>query len=292
MRFAVIGSPVGHSKSPCMHQAAYRALAMDHTYEAIETREAELEARVDALRRGELAGINVTVPHKTRVLSLVDELDVSARATGAANTLVRLEGGRVRAHNTDMPAIASELARVAGGEETLAGKAAVVIGSGGAARAAIVALAAVLGLERVLVRGRALGDTANAIAFVRSMDRVLAEAGGRGAAVALGAEGLATPMREDADLAAIVQATSCGMTGGPPGEAAANAVAWDRVPDGAVALDVVYAPPVTPFLERARVRGLACDNGLGMLARQGALAFELWLGVPAPFDVMLRALTS
>jgi shikimate dehydrogenase len=108
--------------------------------------------------------------------------------------------------------------------------------------------------------------------------------------VGLGADGLHAPDQEDARLVAIVQATSCGMKGAAPGDVVANAVRWEQVPEDAVALDVVYAPQRTPFLERARARGLACDNGLGMLARQGALAFELWLGVPPPVAIMRAAI--
>ncbi|MDB4946791.1 MAG: Shikimate 5-dehydrogenase alpha [Labilithrix sp.] len=296
LRFAVLGSPIAHSKSPTMHAAAYRALGMPHTYERLETSEAELPARVEALRRGEYAGLNVTVPHKQKVLALVDEVDASARATGAANTLVRLPGGRVRAHNTDMPAIADELLRLAGGDrERFTTGTGLVLGTGGAARAAIVALASQLGVKRVLIRGRSLAETSNAVAYVRHVDKLLAAAGGRGASVALGADGLHPPERQqkdDARLVAIVQATSCGMRGGAPGQVVADAVRWEQVPRSAVALDVVYAPPVTPFLERAREHGIACDHGLGMLVRQGALAFELWLGVRPPLDVMRAAVDS
>ncbi len=292
LRFAVIGSPVAHSKSPAMHGAAFRALGLPHVYEKLETTAAELPDRVDALRRGDLAGLNVTVPHKQKVLALVDDLDASARATGAANTLVRLPDGRIRAHNTDTPAIADELARLAGDRARLAGGTGLVIGTGGAARAAIVALASYLGVKRVLIRGRSLAETSNAVAYVRQIDRLLAAAGGRGVAVALGADGLHAPEREQKEesrIVAIVQATSCGMRGGPRGELVAEAVRWERVPRNAVALDVVYAPPNTPFLDAARARGLVCDHGLGMLARQGALAFELWLGVRPPIEVMRAA---
>ncbi|MDB4937157.1 MAG: Shikimate 5-dehydrogenase alpha [Labilithrix sp.] len=291
LRFAVIGTPIAHSKSPAMHSAAFRALGLPHVYEKLETSAADLKGRVDALRRGEFAGLNVTVPHKQSVLGLVDEVHASARATGAANTLVRTPEGRVRAHNTDMPAIADEIVRLAGiGAVKLRGGVGVVIGTGGAARAAIVAMASHLSLGRVLIRGRSLGETGHAVAYVREIDRLLAVAGGRGVAVALGADGLHAPDAEDARLVAIVQATSCGMKGAAPGEVVAGAVRWDQVPMGAVALDVVYAPQRTPFLASAKDRGLACDNGLGMLARQGALAFELWLGMPAPLAVMRSAI--
>ena len=290
LRFAVIGSPVAHSKSPAMHMAAYRALGLPHTYEKLETSTAELPERIEALRRGDFAGLNVTVPHKSKVLRLVDDVHASARATGAANTLVRTPDGRVRAHNTDMPAVAAELARLAGDASRLRGGVGLVIGTGGAARAAIVAMASHLGIARVLIRGRALAETGHAIAYVREIDRILAAAGGRGVAVALGADGLHAPDKEDAHLVAIVQATSCGMKGASPGEVVAEAVRWEQVPTNAVALDVVYAPARTPFLERASAHGLATDNGLGMLARQGALAFELWLGVLPPIAIMRAAI--
>jgi shikimate dehydrogenase len=290
LRFAVIGTPIAHSRSPAMHGAAYRALGLPHTYERLETSEAQLADRVDALRRGDFAGLNVTVPHKSKVLKLVDEVHASARATGAANTLVRTPEGRVRAHNTDMPAVAEELARLAGNAARLRGGVGIVIGTGGAARAVIVALASHLGLGRVLVRGRSLEETGHAVAYVREIDRILAAAGGRGVAVALGADGLHPPDKEDARIVAVVQATSCGMKGAAPGEVVADAVRWEQISADAVALDVVYAPQRTPFLERARARGLAADNGLGMLARQGALAFELWLGLPPPVALMRAAI--
>jgi len=82
------------------------------------------------------------------------------------------------------------------------------------------------------------------------------------------------------------------MHGADPGDAAAGAVAWAALPHDAVALDVVYAPPDTPFLRAARARGLRAAGGLGMLARQGALAFEIWLGIPAPLEVMRAALEA
>lgn len=276
-RFAVIGSPVAHSKSPAMHAAAYRALGLPHVYEKLETRPEELAGRVAELRAGAYAGMNVTVPHKTEVLALVDEIDASASRTGAANTLVRTPEGGVRAYNTDAPALVEELAALAGGAERLRGRSALVLGTGGAARAAIFALGR-LGVGRVIVRGRRLE---------RALASVLA---GSGAAIAL--EPLAPPEAEPADLGVIVQATSAGMEGAAPGEAVAEAVAWGSVPPGCVALDVVYAPPRTPFLARATERGLAATGGLGMLARQGALAFELWLGVAPPLGEMLAAITT
>jgi shikimate dehydrogenase len=277
--FAVIGSPIGHSKSPAMHAAAYRALGLPHAYERIETSERELPDRVAALRDGRFTGMNVTVPHKTAVLAFVDEVDASARATGAANTLVRGPGGRITAHNTDAPALAEELAALAGGRARFAGRTGLVLGTGGAARAAVFALGA-LGASRVVVRGR------------REQPGLAAVLAASAPGATLVHEPLARrgPPPEPSDLVAIVQATSAGMHNGPPGAIVADAVGWSTVPRDAVVLEAVYAPPRTPLLDRAAAEGLAHAGGLGMLVRQGALAFELWLGVAPPLDVMRAAI--
>lgn len=289
LRFAVIGSPVEHSRSPAMHRAAFAALGMPHTYEKLETFEADLPRRVQELRDGTFAGLNVTIPHKSRVLDLVDELSPSVRAMGAANTLVRTSDKLIVAHNTDAPALRQEL-EVLGDTAGLGpprtnameqapfrDRSVVVLGTGGAARAAVVAVAS-LGAKRIIVRARSAEHAT-------SLEGVVPTS-------ILEVQPLVAPAREDEDVAAIVQATSCGMQGGPPGEPVADAIAWASVPSDAIALDVVYIPRDTPFLLRARERGLVCDDGLGMLARQGALAFQLWLGVVPPLDVMRAALLN
>lgn len=277
LRFALLGDPVAHSKSPVMHEAAFRALGLPHRYDAIRCAQADLGVHVDALRRGALAGLNVTVPHKRAVLELVDAVDPTARRVGAANTLVR-EGGRVIAHNTDVAAIAHELERVAPG---VRGGAAIVLGSGGAARAAIVACCMYLDTRRVDVRARDLQRT-------RQEDL---------APLAQGADLTVSSLAPNAELereaSFVIQATSAGMAGvakANPGEAVAAAIAWSSLPARAGALEVVYAPPETPFVRAANEHGIRVTSGLGMLAWQGALALELWLGVPAPFDAMLAAL--
>lgn len=278
LRFAVLGSPIAHSKSPRMHEAAYREHGLPHAYERIETSEAELASRVEDLRAGRFAGLNVTVPHKARVLAFVDDIDDSARAVVAANTLVRDEGGRVRAFNTDVPALVAELRRVAAlgdGARPLGGHDVLVLGSGGAARAAIAASAA-LGAARIVVRARGADVTALETA-----------SGG----VPLVVSALAPDREVEARLRIIIQATSCGMAGGPDGRVVAEAVAWAELPSATAALDVVYGVR-TPFVEAALARGLAVDDGLGMLATQGALAFSMWLGVPPPVEIMRKALAT
>jgi shikimate dehydrogenase len=260
-----------------MHAAAYRALGLSHVYEALRATASELPRVVDAVRNGSYDGVNVTVPHKERVLALVDDLDATARVIGAANTLVCSTAGRVTAHNTDAPALAEELRRLAGPGHSWNGTRGMVLGSGGAARAAIAAFAQ-LRVREIAVRARALEDPARRDQFVRAAPAPVTPQPWR-----------ASPSSEGGTFA-VVQATSAGMTGADPGEVVADVVDWSALPNVAVAIDVVYAPRDTPFLRAARRRGLRCDDGLGMLARQGALAFELWLGVPAPLEVMRAAL--
>lgn len=254
-----------------MHTAAFRALGLPHTYEAIDCDEAAFEEHVRSLKQGKFQGFNVTVPHKLRALALADEVADSAKHVGAANTLVREESGKVVAHNTDVGALIVELEALAGSRDGFRGKTAVVIGTGGAARAGIAALTD-LGCGRIVVAGRRVVTMiANPVVEMVSLQK-------------------GVPI--EPDTAAIVQATTCGMTGGPDGSIVANAIDWMRVPKSAVALDVVYAPRETEFVSAASAAGIACANGLGMLARQGALAFELWLKIPAPFDVMRSAIDA
>jgi shikimate dehydrogenase len=279
MRFAVIGDPIAHSKSPAMHVAAFRALGFEHTYEGVRVTADELAGIVAALRNGTWDGLNVTIPHKRSVLAMVDEVDSSASMVGAANTLVRREG-RVIAYNTDVPALAEEL-RALGADVDWANAHGLVIGSGGAARAAIVALAVHLEVARVVVRARR-----DAVALAREMTDLVARAGG---AATISGEPLSPASTSDARFSAIVQCTSAGMTGADPGDAVARAVAWDSLDPATIALDVVYSPPQTPFLRASAARGLRSANGLGMLARQGAIAERHWLGVEPPLDVLLRA---
>lgn len=286
--FALLGDPVAHSKSPRMHAAAYRALGLEHRYEALHTTADQIPERIEALRRGDYDGFNVTVPHKTRVIPFLDELAPSAFIAGAVNTVVREANGRLVGHNTDAPALAIELARLAPDLEAQAPTLrALVLGSGGAARSAVCALAMNLGVREIAVRARSLKDPASEEAFLGEMRALLTRAG---SSTTLVVEPFAASPERESGTSFVVQATSAGMHGAEPGEGVASRVAWSSLPARAAAYDVVYVPPVTPFLAAAEEHGLRAANGIGMLARQGALAFELWLGRAAPLDAMLTTL--
>lgn len=280
LRFAVLGHPIGHSLSPAMHGAALAALALPHRYEAIDVPDdASLRERVEEVRQGILAGANVTLPHKVAVLSMVDEVDESARAIGAANTLVRSRG-RVVAHNTDIAGLADDLRSL-----DLTARKATVIGAGGAALAAIAALKS-LGAEEITVTSRSF----------TSPEAILSSRAAK-ALSRLGAEPIPFPMamglalfhEKAAESDVIVQATPAGMLGGSSGESVAGIVPFRRMKKSALAYDLVYNPEMTPFLGRAREAGLRARGGIGMLARQGAHAFRLWLDVAPDVAIMQRA---
>lgn len=271
--FAVIGDPIAHSLSPRMHTAAYAALGLPHRYAALHVAASELPRVIGELREHLLDGCNVTLPHKTAVLGLVDRVAPEARRAGAANTLVRATDGALEAHNTDIPALVAEIEELGLGSWQKA--TAVVLGSGGAARAAIAALCT-LRFGHVVVRSRASAAWLDPL-------RALAPRGTR-----LEAEGFVAGGVEKITTL-VVQATSLGLPH-TAGELAAEAVRWQWLPRSALALDLVYGAAPTPFLQAARAAGLRAHDGRGMLARQGALAFERWLGVRAPLYTMWNAI--
>ena len=241
-------------------------MACPHTYEAVRATADELPGVVAQLRDGAYDGLNVTVPHKERVLSLVDALDESARVAGAANTLVRANGGRLVAHNTDAPALAAELAALAGSAAWPAARCALVLGSGGAARAAVAALGVHLGVRDIAVRARAFADVARREAFVRT------------AACPVTPEPwAASSEREsahDRDRAGDERRDARrGRRGRRGGRRRVGRARHGRRRDRRR----LRARETRPGSGAARRRGLRCDDGLGMLARQGALALELWL---------------
>jgi shikimate dehydrogenase len=267
VRFALLGFPLSHSLSPVLHQAAYRALGLPHRYELIECPdEAALARAVGQLRRGELAGANVTLPHKRAALALADAVDDGAVRVGAANVLVA-KAGQVVAHNTDVTALIEELT-----PHCSAPKHAVVLGGGGAARACVIA-AQELGATRVEVFARRFEQQQAAHSFA-----------GLGATPRPWAAPLAL---DEVDL--LFQATSAGMAGADDGTELAERIDFAALPASCVCYELVYRPERTPFLERARQRGCRALGGLGMLVRQAIGSIELWLGQRPPFAELSRA---
>ncbi|MCC6216510.1 MAG: shikimate dehydrogenase [Polyangiaceae bacterium] len=273
----LLGHPVGHSVSPELHQAAFDALGLPHRYRLVDVPdEPALAARLAELTRGEPWGANVTVPWKRAALALAARRTTDAAHAGAANVLYR-DGDELVAANTDVSALVGELGRAAATRD-----AALVIGSGGAALAAGLALVR-LGFAAVRVTARAFDGARSEWRGAEGFERMGVEPlawpgdGGRGL------EALAPR------LSVVVQATSAGMRGAGDGDALARRVPWGALPPTAVAYDVVYNPRVTPFLDQARRHGLVALDGVGMLVAQAVAAFELWFGATPPGEVMREA---
>lgn len=264
-RFAgVIGWPVEHSLSPAMHNAAFRALGLDWAYLAFPIHPDHLQQAVRGLFAAGCSGLSVTIPHKQAVLGCCDEVTPAVEAIGAANTLVPLEGGRVRGDNTDAEGFLRALDEAA--PVDLDGAPVLMIGAGGAARAIAFALA---------------GRGARLMVANRTPDR----------AAELGEPVGFTPDEIDqaaAGAALVVNATSLGMgTDEVPGELPVQSLGPDTV-----AYDIVYRQEPTPWLRAAAARGARTVDGLGMLLHQGAAAFAQWTGTEPPLHAMRQGLLA
>lgn len=258
MNAFLLGHPVEHSLSPAMQNAAFAAFGLAHRYESRDVEPADLEGAVRSLRADDVLGANVTVPHKERILSLLDAVGSDALRIGAVNTIVR-EGTELLGENTDRGGFEAALreARI-----DVAGKRVLVLGAGGAARAIVIALAA--SGARVSVANRT-PDRA----------RRLADAFGVGA--------IAWPDEAGLAVDVIVNATSAGLHGEDP-------LARMALPARAAIIDIVPTATETPLVIRAREAGNTVVDGLLMLLHQAAGSFKLWTGRDAPLDAMRASL--
>jgi shikimate dehydrogenase len=262
----VIGWPVGHSRSPALHGHWLSRYGIRGHYVPLMVAREDLATVLAAMPRMGFRGANVTLPHKETALALATKTSEQARAIGAANTLVFLQGGGFRADNTDGFGFLSNLRQAQPSWRAAAGPA-LVLGAGGAARAIVAALldAGVPEL-RLANRTRARAE-ALAGAFG---PRVRVVAWERAGAAMTGA-------------ATVVNTTSLGMAGQPPLD-----LGFDAAEPGTLVTDIVYQPLVTPFLARAADAGLTTVDGLGMLLHQAAPGFEAWFGRRPEVDEALR----
>jgi shikimate dehydrogenase len=262
----VVGWPAGHSRSPLIHNywIKQHGIAGEYRREAVPPE--QLPDFIKTLAARGYVGANVTIPHKEAALAL-SEPDDRARAVGAANTLWT-EGGRLRSTNTDVEGFLGNLDQSAPGWDKTTERA-LVLGAGGAARAVIFGL---------IERGIKQIDLAN-----RTIERAEALRQRFGAAV--------HPVRWSkidgplSEAGLLVNSTSLGMKGQPALE-----LDLSRLPDHAIANDLIYVPLETPLLASAKSRGLRTVDGLGMLLHQAVRGFSLWYGVQPTVSAELRAL--
>jgi shikimate dehydrogenase len=271
-RVVLIGHPVAHSLSGAMQQAAFDELGIDATYELWDRPPIELADAIGELRGDEFLGANVTIPHKERVVPMVDRLTEDAHATGAVNTITR-EGKRLVGHNTDVPGFRVALDKLVGKQKMP--RHAVVLGAGGGARAVAYGLITE-GFQRVIVFNRHLH---RAEALVKHFGRSAAHM-----------ELRAMPWHEsiiEAELAktkVLVNATSIGLAGDE------SPIPAEILPSDLLVLDLIYAR--TRLLKDAAAAGCTVSDGEVMLLNQGAAAFTLWTGQAAPLELMQAKLAE
>jgi shikimate dehydrogenase len=271
-RVVLIGHPVAHSLSGAMQQAAFDELGIDATYELWDRPPIELADAIGELRGDDFLGANVTIPHKERVVPMVDRLTEEGHATGAVNTITR-EGKRLVGHNTDVAGFKVALDKLVGKQKMP--RFAVVLGAGGGARAVVYGLITE-GFQRIVVFNRHLH---RAEGLVKYFGRTAAHM-----------ELRAMPWHEsiiESELAktkVLVNATSIGLTSED------SPVPAEVLQSDLLVLDLIYAK--TKLLRDAAAAGAVTSDGELMLLHQGAAAFTLWTGQPAPLDLMQRKLAE
>ena len=260
----IIGDPVTHSRSPAIHNAGFAALGLDFVYVAFPVPAGRGADALDAVRTLGIAGLNVTMPHKSDVADACDELTAAAATLRSVNTVVNRDGHLV-GDSTDGPGFLAAL-REAGVEP--AGRRMLVLGAGGAARAIVAAL----------------GHEGAAVTVAARR----ADAGARAAALAPDARvvGFGDVDEIVPTVDCIVNATPIGMRGEPPPFDPAGLTAEQFV------YDTVYHPSPTPLLAAVADRGIPCAGGLGMLVHQAAAAVRIWTGREPPLGAMSAAATG
>jgi len=287
VKFALIGHPVSHSLSPAIHRAAYRELGVSHEYELLDApTEADVDRVVLALKRGELGGVNVTIPWKRRAFAAADRRSALSERLQVANVLAPADG-EIVAHNTDALALEAEFRRLLPASTPRA----VVLGSGGATPAVVAACQAA-GVAEVFVTARRFEPKTPENTWPGAPE--LVRLGARPVAWP-GSSEAAKPRFEELCRGAglVVQCTSAGMQGADSGEPIAALVPWSELAADALAYDLIYAPLETPFLRVAREAGRRTAHGLSMLVGQAALAIEIWIGRrPATEPLLAAALAA
>ncbi|ACM21718.1 shikimate 5-dehydrogenase [Geotalea daltonii FRC-32] len=272
----IIGSPLSHSLSPLMHNAALDALGLDYVYVPFPVSPDRLGEAIQGLKSLGIVGFNVTIPHKSAIIPYLDRLSPEAELAGAVNTVNR-EGDLLVGYNTDgaglLVSLKEDLAFEPGGAKVL------ILGAGGAARGTLAALGNG-GAVSITVANRNREKANELIGHFAGVFNKI-EFHSISLEVLLSAEHL-----QRFDL--VINTTSVGMN-----NTSFNGFSGSSIKGVSASFyDMVYAPPITPFLELARLHGCRTANGLGMLAAQGEIAFSHWTGLAPPRGLMKSCLLT
>jgi len=268
----IFGYPIEHSLSPLMHNAAFKALGLDYVYVAVKVAPEDLAAAIKAIRALDLAGVNITTPHKEAVIPLLDDLSPEAKSIGAVNTIMNC-GGRLIGDNTDGKGFIKSL--VEDNKIKLKGKKVVLVGAGGAGRSIGVSL------------------LKNSIQALYLYD--IAEHKRNSLAVDLRSISPANKVKtiDQAELPQAIKEANILINATPIGMRSTDPSVVDPMllTKNLFVYDIIYNCE-TALLKAAKRKKIKCANGMGMLVNQGAISFELWTGKKAPTAVMRKAISK
>lgn len=262
--YGVIGDPIAHSMSPAMHNDAFQKYEVNATYVPFHVTPENLQDAIKGFKAIQLSGLSITVPHKTAIMPLLDEIDPLAEAIGAVNTMVN-DGGRFIGYNTDGLGYLKGIKQVV---PSFTESKMLLIGAGGAARAIYFTMAQA-GLKNIDIANRTLSQAEFLVEncpFPKNSE-VLS---------------LKDAENQLSKYDIIVQTTSIGMH--PNVES--SPISVDHLKPNAIVSDIIYTPLETKFLKDAKQKGARTQNGLPMFSHQGALQFEMWTGVYPDTDRM------
>lgn len=266
--YAIIGDPIAHSLSPAIHNAAFKWLKMDHVYVPFRVRRNELGTAIEGFRSLGVLGINVTMPHKSRVLRFLDRIDDTAREIGAVNTVVR-KSARLHGYNTDGKAAVTALSHLG----SLSGRKALILGAGGAAKAIAYQLSETA--ESIVILNRTRSNGARLASNITKWHGIPSHS------YALSGMNL---RREARGLDLLINTLPAHVFARFDKILIKEIVAERDI----LVMDANYEPS-SDFLTKARLAGANAIDGLEMLIEQAALSFKLWTGLDAPIDVMRNA---
>lgn len=271
------GNPIDENPTGVMEEAAYRACGLNFRYITMKVKAEDLEAGIAGIRAMNFRGLNLTIPHKVAVIPFLDELTEQAKIIGAVNTIINNDG-KLLGDNTDGRGFLKSLTDTGFDPK---GKTVTLLGAGGAARAVSVELA-LAGAEKIHIINRSEGRGREVADLVSK--RTKAAADFIPWTTAESAEG---PVRIPEGTDVLVQCTNIGLY---PDVEGLPEIDYSTITSDMICADVVFNKPHTRFLQKAEERGASTIQGLNMLVNQGALNFEMWTGVKAPVDVMIRQL--
>lgn len=265
--YGVIGDPIGHSLSPAMHNQEFKSLGIDGHYQPFRIKIEDLKTAVEGMKVMGISGFNVTIPHKSSIIPILDGIDPLAEAIGAVNTVVR-EDGRFIGYNTDGKGYLHSL--MEDWKTELSGEKALVIGAGGASKAIYFTLVSA-GMAHVDICNRSVDKARDLIGHCPFENK---------------SKAISLQEAEEilGDYSLIVQTTPIGMY--PYVEN--TPISLMNLAKGTFVSDIIYNPGETEFLKTARIKGAKTQNGLGMFVGQGALAFELWTGIKPDIQRMKK----